>query len=76
MRYYTKGEVLKALRERMDGKRGTTQKAVAERLGFSAQFINDVLGGRRDVTDALASSLGFHKLPDRWVRKVPQEIEA
>ena len=75
MRYYTKGEVLKTLRDRMDGTRGTTQKEVAAKLGFSPQFINDVLAGRRDVTDALAESLGFHKMPERWTRKISQ-VEA
>jgi plasmid maintenance system antidote protein VapI len=73
MRYYIKGEVLKSLRERMNGRQGTTQKEIADKLGFSPQFINDVLGGRREVTDTLASSLGFRKVPDRWTRKIPQD---
>ena len=72
MRHYTKGEVLKALREKIDGRQGVTQKEIAANLGFSPQFINDVLSGRREVTNALASSLGFHKLPERWIKKLPE----
>ena len=62
MRTYTDSEVLKYLRERFTPPRGLTQKEVARRLGFSPQFINDVVGGRRAVTDALAESLGFRRV--------------
>ena len=46
----------------MSPARGTTQKSVSIKLGFSPQFINDVVGGRRSVTDALAESLGFRRV--------------
>jgi plasmid maintenance system antidote protein VapI len=66
MRYYTDGEILKALRERIDAK---SQKEVAVALGFSPQFLNDVLGNRRNLTSQLASALGFHECPRRFTRK-------
>ena len=65
MKYYTDGEILKALRERIDA---TNQKSVAVTLGFSPQFLNDVLGNRRKLTSDLASALGFHECPRRFVR--------
>lgn len=37
----------------------STQAKVAKRYGFSAQFINDVLKGRRDVTADLAERMGY-----------------
>lgn len=40
----------------------TSQKAVAARLGFSPQFIHDVLAGRRRVTDTLAALMGYERL--------------
>ena len=40
----------------------SSQKAVADRFGFSPQFINDVLAGRRQVTGALAAMMGYHRL--------------
>lgn len=40
----------------------TSQKAVAQRFGFSPQFIHDVLAGRRRVTDILAAMMGYERL--------------
>ena len=67
MRYYTEGELLKILREKLQ-KRGD-QAAIADRLGFSRQFLNDVVHGRRPVTDELAHSMGYHPVPRRFTRK-------
>ena len=39
-----------------------SQKAAAEKLGFTPQFINDVLRGRREMTEALASKLGYKRI--------------
>ncbi len=69
MRYYTEGEILKALRERIDA---SNQKTVAVEIGFSPQYINDVIGNRRNVTDQLASSLGFRECPRRFTKKQPE----
>jgi plasmid maintenance system antidote protein VapI len=63
MKTYTEGEVLKYLRERLDGPRGQTQAAIARELGFSAQFLNDVIGEKRPVTKQLAEALGFKEQP-------------
>ena len=70
MKKYSKGELLKILRERATPRAGQTQASVARKLGFSPQFINDVLAGKRDLTDALASSLGFHRSPAVYTRKI------
>lgn len=39
-----------------------SQKAVAKKLGFTPSFINDVLQGRREMTEALASKLGYKRV--------------
>jgi transcriptional regulator with XRE-family HTH domain len=38
---------------------GTTQKRLAEELGVSATYLNDVLHGRREPGDAILSALGL-----------------
>jgi DNA-binding transcriptional regulator YdaS (Cro superfamily) len=35
------------------------QQAWARGKGFSPQYVNDVLRGRRDVSEAMANALGF-----------------
>jgi plasmid maintenance system antidote protein VapI len=72
MRNYSEGEVLKHLRERTQPKAGENQSSLAAKLGFSPQFINDVLNSRRNLTDALAESLGFHRVPTVYVKKRPE----
>ncbi len=37
------------------------QKKFAEKYGFSASYINDVLNGRRAISDRLASVVGFKR---------------
>lgn len=39
-----------------------SQKAAAKKLGFTPSFINDVLQGRREMTEALAVKLGFKRV--------------
>jgi plasmid maintenance system antidote protein VapI len=46
-----------------------SQKAAARKLGFTPSFINDVLHGRREMTEALAAKLGFKRV----VTFVPRE---
>lgn len=72
MKKHTEGEVLNSLRDRLSTRQGTTQKEVAQKLGFSPQFLNDVLSGRRDLTERLADSLGFRYV-SYYVRKRPNE---
>jgi plasmid maintenance system antidote protein VapI len=70
MRHYTEGELLKMLREKIDRrKRQATQAAIAKELGFTPQYLNDVLGGKRPVSRNLAGSLGFRELDRSFVRK-------
>ncbi len=66
MRSYTEAQLLNSLREAI---RAKTQRQLAAELGFTPQFINDVLKGRREFTENLANALGFEKLPDRFVRQ-------
>ena len=40
----------------------SSQKAVATRLGFSPQYINDVMRGRREISAELARKLGLRKI--------------
>jgi plasmid maintenance system antidote protein VapI len=69
MRFYTSGEVMKVLRERVEGPRGKTQQEIARELGVSPQYLNDILADRRRLTPELASAVGFIKQPDRYTRK-------
>jgi hypothetical protein len=39
-----------------------SQKAAARKLRISAQYLNDVLQGRREMSEALASKLGFKRV--------------
>jgi plasmid maintenance system antidote protein VapI len=71
MRKYTEGEVLKHLREQSE-RWNMTQAALSRKLGFSAQFISDVLNGRRNMTTDLAVSLGFAKV-EYYVRRTAVE---
>jgi plasmid maintenance system antidote protein VapI len=68
MKKYTEGELLKMLRERVD-RRESTQAALAAQLGFTPQYLADVLGGRRPITRNLAGSLGFRELDRAFVKK-------
>ncbi len=38
------------------------QAGWAKAHGFSPAFVNDVLRGRRDITDRLAEALGFQRV--------------
>ncbi len=62
---YDKPDIIAELRRRIDAE--GSQKAVAKLMGFSPQFIGDVLKGRRAVTTALAGALGFKRV-DVWVK--------
>lgn len=41
---------------------GMTQEQWAQQMGFSAQFICDVLAGRRNVTDSLAAAMDYERV--------------
>jgi plasmid maintenance system antidote protein VapI len=72
MKTYTTGEVMKALREKVNGPRGKTQKQVAAELGVTPQYLNDILGENRRLTPEVAAALGFIKQPDRYSRSKPE----
>jgi plasmid maintenance system antidote protein VapI len=61
-------EVIKELKRRV-GK--TSQKEVAAALRMSPQFINDVLKGRREMSENLARSLGYIRVVN-YVKVVRQ----
>ena len=69
MRTYTDTDLIGVLRKRVDA---LSQKEVSREIGFTAQFVNDVLAGRRVMTVKLATALGFIKLDNRY----PQDGEA
>lgn len=63
MKTYTDAELLSILRKRTYA---LTQKQVSAEIGFTPQFINDVLAERRPITEKLAAALGFTKLATRY----------
>lgn len=52
-------ELLLALRGEVE--RQATNKQAAERLGVSAQYLGDVLHGRRAISAKLAHALGYER---------------
>lgn len=66
MQSYTETDVLAELRKQIS--RSSGQKAAAAALGFTAQFIGQVLKGKKRLTADLALRLGFVKLPDSYMR--------
>lgn len=57
--YYSHGELLQRLKELVEAH---GQKKVAETYGFSPQYINDVLKGRRDIGLALGRKMGCERV--------------
>lgn len=53
-------QLLEELRERV--KRQPSQKVAAGDLGFTPQFLSDILSGRRAITERLAASLGYRRI--------------
>ena len=41
-------------------KEAGSQKAAAEQLGISAQYLNDLLRGRREPSDSVLEKLGLY----------------
>ena len=65
MRKYAKGDVMQALREMIAE---SSQRQVAAGLGYSPQYISQVLKGKKALTADLAYRVGFIQLPDAYVR--------
>ena len=65
MRKYAKGDVVLALRG-MIAK--SSQSKVAAGLGYTPQYISQVLMGKKALTADLALRVGFIQLPDAYVR--------
>ncbi len=62
---YTDEKLLEILLRRIAE---STQRQVAEELGVSRSFLNDVVHGRRNVTDSMVEKLGFKR--STIIRKV------
>lgn len=56
----TEAEVREELRRRVQ--KVETQKEAATVLGVSAQYLNDVLRGRREIAATLAQALGYQRI--------------
>lgn len=58
-RVATEHDILDELTDRV---RDESQRAVASALGFSTAFLNDVLRGRRSISDHLAERMGWERV--------------
>jgi len=67
MRYYTRSDVMNALRDKANSRRGA-QRQLASEIGITPQYLNDILFGKRRLTDEIAAAIGFRKQEDRYTR--------
>lgn len=65
MKKYDKSDVMQALRDLIAK---SNQNQVAAGLGYSPQYISQVLKGKKALTADLALRVGFIQLPDAYVR--------
>ena len=65
MKEYNKEDVMQALRDLIAK---SSQSKVAAGLGYSPQYISQVLKGKKALTFDLALRVGFIQLPDAYVR--------
>ena len=65
MASYSDGDLIEELKRRV---KKSSQKQVSMDLGFSPQFVNDVLLGRRPMTAALALAMGYSKVPNVYMK--------
>lgn len=57
-RTYSQDELLNELRQRVAA---SSQRQVAQQLGISTSMMNDLMLGRRDVSDRIAKALGYQR---------------
>jgi transcriptional regulator with XRE-family HTH domain len=50
---------IKELRKRL---RGRTQRSLADEVGVSSQYLNDILSGRREPGPAILAGLGLERV--------------
>jgi hypothetical protein len=65
MKKYAKEDVMQAVRGLIAK---SNQSKVAAGLGYSPQYISQVLKGKKALTAYLALRVGFIQLPDAYVR--------
>ena len=58
IKQYTTEDVMDDLRRRVSS---STQVAVAASLGVSAQHVNDLLNGRREMSERIAGAMGYER---------------
>jgi transcriptional regulator with XRE-family HTH domain len=58
--HYTAVNVIQELEKQVS--RHGSQKAAATALGISAQYLNDLLQGRRDASDNILEKLGLRRV--------------
>jgi hypothetical protein len=56
----TETDLLEELKLSVDRKRGLSN--TAERLGFTPQFISDIIYGRRTISPKLAERMGYRRV--------------
>lgn len=66
MYYYSSMDILSELLRRVAA---SSQVKVCEELHLTPSLVNDVVHGRRPISERMAESLGFLKAPDRYYRK-------
>lgn len=56
---FSEGDLYDALRAKIDT---LGQAAAAKELGFTPQFLNDVMNGRRTLSERLVTALGYRRV--------------
>lgn len=57
MRHMTKAEALEFIRKEI--KRAGSQVAFAGRVGFAAQYVNDIIHGRKEPSESFLGAVGL-----------------
>ncbi len=65
MASYSDKDLIEELKRRV---RKSSQRKVSAAIGFSPQFVNDVLAGRRPLTAGMALAMGYSKVPNVYVK--------
>ena len=62
MKLFVARNLLQEINARVMAHNQGGQRIVADELGFTASYLNDVLHGKRGISDELARRLGYRKL--------------
>jgi plasmid maintenance system antidote protein VapI len=64
-KYFSQEQLLEDLRKEVSG---STQTAVADKYGISRSMVNEILSGRRDISQHIAEVLGYKR--ENMFRKI------